>query len=100
MISKSVSTGSIWVEVPRRIIPFIPHTYNDLTNCMAIAKCDEFRKNYFVHVSLLIYYYLELFVVRVVHIASKSTHVRSLLPELQARALCDGEAIEFFAKVR
>lgn len=95
-----MSTGSIWLEVLRRIIPFIPHTYNDLTNCMAIEKCDEFRKNYFVHVPLLVHSYLELLVARVVHVASKSTHVRSLLPELQARALCDGEAIEFFAKVR
>lgn len=86
--------------MPCRIIPFIPHTYNDLTNCMAIEKCDEFRKNYFVHVPFILHHYLELLVAGVVHAASKSTYVRSLFPELQARALCDGEAIEFFAQVR
>lgn len=83
-----------------RIIPFIPRTLSDLRNCMAMEKCDEFRKKYFVHVSIESFFESELSHSRVVLASSEPTYVRSLFSELQARALCNGEAFCVSAQVR
>lgn len=44
----------------RSVIPFIPHNYQDLENCLNMKKCDEFRKNYYVHVNKLLQSHVEL----------------------------------------
>lgn len=83
-----------------RIVPFIPHTLADLRNCMAVEKCDEFRKKYFVHVSIRFEFHSELSHSGMVFASSQSTHVRSLFSKLQTGALRDGEALCFPAQVR
>ena len=83
-----------------RIVPFIPHTLEDLRNCMAVEKCDEFRKKYFVHVSTSFVFHSELSHSGMVFASSQPTHVRSLLSKLQTGALCDGEALFFPPHIR
>lgn len=36
-----------------RVIPYIPRTMLELENCLSLKKCEEFRKDYFVHVATL-----------------------------------------------
>lgn len=47
-------------ECVNTVIPFIPHTMADLLNCLALEKCEEFRKDYFVHVYQVIDLFIEL----------------------------------------
>ena len=83
-----------------RVIPRLPQTIPELRSCLAAKNCNEFRKRDFVHVSSLLFYYcIELSHFRVVHFKDRSTLLRFLLQELQARALCDGEAVTASSRV-
>lgn len=34
------------------VIPYIPRTMLELENCLTVHMCEEFRKDYFVHVTV------------------------------------------------
>lgn len=34
------------------VIPYIPRTMLELENCLTVRMCEEFRKDYFVHVAV------------------------------------------------